>query len=221
MPANKSARRSLFSGILATVGLAFVLLVLVGPFGPDQNDPATLGANPAAFQAVGTKKSELPSRLNIPKIGVNAPIEHVGLTRDGAMDVPQDPSHVAWFEPGPRPGQAGSAVIDGHFDWDNGTPAVFDNLDKLRVGDKLLVRDRSGATITFLVHKFRVFQPDENAASVFRSDGSAAHLNLITCTGIWNEARQSYSGRLVVFSDREVLVKPIEVSYLDSLLSSR
>jgi len=31
-----------------------------------------------------------------------------------------------------------------------------------------------------------------------------AHLNLITCIGVWEQITQGYSQRLVVFTDREV-----------------
>lgn len=58
-----------------------------------------------------------PVRLKIPKINIDAAIESVGLTPEGAMDVPKSHTNVAWFNLGPRPGEQGSAVINGHFGW--------------------------------------------------------------------------------------------------------
>ena len=143
----------------------------------------------------------IPIRLTIPKIKVDAAIEYVGLTYLGAMDVPKGPDDVGWFEPGPRPGNRGSAVIAGHEGWKDGISAVFDNLNKLVVGDKIYVRDEEGSTTTFMVREVRTFGENDDAVSVFDSSDGLAHLNLITCEGVWNAKTQSYSDRLVVFAD--------------------
>lgn len=142
-------------------------------------------------------------RLKIPRIHVDASVEYVGLTPDGAMGVPTDPDTVAWFNLGPRPGETGSAVIDGHFGWKDGIPAVFDNVHKLHKGDMLSVEDKNGVTTTFVVRELRLYDQHENAVDVFSSSDGKAHLNLITCTGVWNKNQKSYSERLVVFTDKE------------------
>ena len=142
----------------------------------------------------------LPMRLKIPKIDVDASVEYVGLTYDGAMDIPKNPDDVAWFELGPRPGENGSAVMAGHY---GGKASAFDNLYKLRKGDKLYIEDDKGATITFMVRENRRYDPNADASSVFSSSDGSAHLNLITCEGTWNKVSKSYSTRLVVFADKE------------------
>jgi LPXTG-site transpeptidase (sortase) family protein len=144
----------------------------------------------------------LPVRLIIPSIGVLAPLVSVGVTKDGAMDVPKAPDEAAWYEPGPRPGEVGSAIISGHFGWKNSIPAIFDNLHKVKVSDIIYSIDDAGATTTFVVHEIRTLKEDEDASSVFGSSDGKAHLNLITCEGVWNKARKSYSNRLVVFADK-------------------
>ncbi|MDP9212225.1 MAG: class F sortase [bacterium] len=158
------------------------------------------GPSPASSPAPA--KVGVPLRLTIPKIDVDAKIEHVGLTPEGAMDVPQHPRNAAWFDRGPRPGATGSSVIDGHFDSEDGSPAVFSDLHTLEVGDKVHVEDAEGTTITFIVRESRRYDPDADATKVFRSHGTGAHLNLITCAGTWNTSEQRYSSRLVVFTDR-------------------
>src|SRR3989344_3473099 len=96
-----------------------------------------------------------PIRLKIPKINVDAAVEYVGLTPDGAMDVPKSQDDVAWYEPGTRPGEKGSAVIAGHYGWKGGEPSVFDSLYTLRKGDKLTIEDDKGEIITFVVRESR------------------------------------------------------------------
>ena len=145
----------------------------------------------------------LPVRLKIPKISVNATVEYVGLTPDKAMDVPQGPDNVAWFYLGPRPGENGTAVIDGHFGWKNKIPAVFDDLYKLQKGDKIFVEDEKGITTTFIVRESRKYDSNADASNVFISNDGLSHLNLISCTGVWNPIEKSRANRLVVFADKE------------------
>jgi LPXTG-site transpeptidase (sortase) family protein len=145
-----------------------------------------------------------PVRLKIPKINVDAAIESVGLTPDGAVGVSKSPSKAAWFNLGPRPGENGSSIIDGHFGWKNGIPAVFDNLYKLKKGDKIYVENKNGLITTFIVRDFLNYDPKAEALDVFSSSDGKAHLNLITCGGTWNTVEKTHSKRLVVFADKEI-----------------
>lgn len=148
--------------------------------------------------------AELPVHLIIPKIGVDAALDYVGLTPQGELGVPTDPANVAWYDHGPRPGEEGNAVIDGHFGYRDHIPAVFDNLHALQRGDRLYVEDKKDKTITFIVRELRTYSPGEYAPAVFRSGDGRAHLNLITCQGNWNQTQKSYPNRLVVFADKVI-----------------
>lgn len=201
-------------GIVLVSALVFILtLAPVQGSYPKVVAPATIlaqqnvAADPlkegTSVSAAGAANPGLPVRLKIPRLYVNSAIEYVGLTPDGAVGVPTGPVNAAWFNLGPHPGQKGSAVIVGHYGWKNGIPAVFDNLSKVRKGDKVYVQDASGATITFVVREVRTYGQNEDATAVFTASDGKAHLNLITCSGVWNKAQKSYSTRLVVFTDRE------------------
>jgi|ERR1035437_1556972 LPXTG-site transpeptidase (sortase) family protein len=146
----------------------------------------------------------LPTRLKIPKLNIDSSVEYVGLTSGGAMDVPQKPEDVAWYNLGPHPGELGSAVIAGHSGYKNNKPAVFDNLYKLKKGDKVYVEDSNGNKITFVINKISSYKENQNATDVFISNDAQSHLNLITCSGIWNAKEKTHSERLVVFADREI-----------------
>ncbi len=145
----------------------------------------------------------LPTLLKIPSINVDAPVEYVGLTQDGAMDVPKDTVNVGWFNLGLRPGENGSAVIAGHFGTINNIPHVFDNLHKLHKDDKIYIEDEKGRDIIFVVREIQRYGKDEDSSSIFSSSDGKAHLNLITCAGVWNKAEKTFSERLVVFTDKE------------------
>lgn len=152
-------------------------------------------------QAPQIALSGSPVRIIIPAINVSAVLESVGLTSEGAVDVPKDPAHAAWYNLGPRPGETGNAIIDGHYTWKNRTAAVFDNLHRLHMGDKIYTQDEKGTTTAFAVRELRTYGPDADAPDVFTSTDTKTHLNLITCQGTWNSISKSYSSRLVVFAD--------------------
>lgn len=151
-----------------------------------------------------SRQPGLPLRLRIPAISLDVIIAQVGLTAGGAMDEPKTPHEPAWYNLGPRPGEAGSAVIAGHYgQWANGDPSVFDHLHLLRPGHKIHIDAADGATITFVVREKRSYDPAADASTVFNARDGRPHLNLITCEGAWNKTSRSYSKRLVVFSDKE------------------
>jgi LPXTG-site transpeptidase (sortase) family protein len=80
---------------------------------------------------------------------------------------------------------------------------VFNNLSRLQQGDKIYFVDEKGATVTFVVREIRTYDPAADASGVFGSNDGKAHLNLITCDGVWNDSSKQYSKRLVVFADKE------------------
>lgn len=140
-----------------------------------------------------------PMRLKIPVIGVDARVQMVGLTSNNEMEVPTNSTDVGWFKIGPRPGEIDNAVIAGHFDSNDGKEGVFSKLNELRVGDELYVEDESGVSKTFTLRESRVYDLGYAPGIFSQSDGS--HLNLITCDGVWESGKKSYSKRLVVFTD--------------------
>ncbi len=160
-------------------------------------------ANTVAIYEQGEKSFGFPVRLKIPKINVDAGIEYVGLTSDGAMGAPKSRDDVAWFELGPRPGENGSTVIAGHYGWRGGKTSVFDDLSKLREGDKLYIEDNKEAIISFVVREIRDYDLKTDTSEVFESNDGKSHLNLVTCEGVWDNVSGSYSKRLVVFADKE------------------
>jgi sortase (surface protein transpeptidase) len=119
------------------------------------------------------------------------------------MDTPKNPDSAAWFDLGPRPGEIGNAVIDGHYGvYKNGKVSVFNNLHTLKMGNHILVKDDAGNHITFIVRKLRIYSRHEHPPEVFLSNDGLSHLNIITCQGIWDRKAKNYPNRLVVFADK-------------------
>ena len=184
--------------IISFVGALFAALIIFFPISASAPDGFIQDTNIIIPKKV---LSQLPVQLKIPKIHVDAFIEYVGITATGAMDAPTGPNDVAWFDLGPRPGDVGNAIIAGHYGWKDNIPAAFDNLSKLKAGDIINTEDGVGSTTTFIVRKTQIYGESSSVSDVFDSTDGIAHLNLITCEGVWNDVTKSYSGRLVVFAD--------------------
>lgn len=143
-----------------------------------------------------------PVQISISAIALNAVIKLVGLTKEGAMDVPSNAVETGWYELGPRPGEIGSAVIAGHVEWPYGSPAVFFELNQLKPGDTIIVLDDRGESVSFTVREMRMYDAAADATDVFLSHDGKAHLNIITCAGVWDAQAGQYTQRLIVFTDK-------------------
>lgn len=143
----------------------------------------------------------IPLMLSIDSLDIHTPIEPVGIVND-AMGIPSTADSVSWYHPGTIPGDIGSAVMAGHVNWNKGQDAVFTNLHTLEIGDTLYVTDSHGNREYFIVTKIQEYQADDDTAEVFSSDDGLAHLNLITCSGIWNSEKKTHESRLVVFTNK-------------------
>jgi sortase (surface protein transpeptidase) len=152
------------------------------------------GASPVQLPTV--KAKAMGWRLVIPRIGVDALIQPVGRDSHGAMASPSGLDTVAWFNRGPLPGHPGDAVIDGHYG-DSNQAGVFRKLHWLRPGDEIQVVWPDGRTVFFEVATSEVVAANAHPAGVFASTGPA-RISLITCTGLWDKSRGTYSDRLIV-----------------------
>ena len=159
---------------------------------PANIPPVTSGAAP---RNVG-----LPIRVIIPSIGVDASVEQVGVTPDGAMDTPADPWNTGWYAPGVKPGQTGNAAIAGHVDYHGIGPVVFWDLNKLAVGAEVLVVTDAGQTLRFVVRGSEYYTDDNAPLMDIFGPASTIDLNLITCGGTFDPSTRHYDQRLVVFT---------------------
>lgn len=155
---------------------------------------------PTALPTVDPARN--PIRLLIPSINVNASVEALGILANGDLATPtRDPwEDVGWYNGGPRPGEPGSAVIDGHLDRPGGFPAVFWRLRFLHVGDLLLVQNAGGKTLHFRVTDVEFYPPQAAPIQEIFGNRSGTYLNLITCAGDWIPAQHQTTLRLVVYT---------------------
>ncbi|MFA6514225.1 MAG: class F sortase [Patescibacteria group bacterium] len=191
-------------GIILPLVIIFVLLIGLPVY--SFNKPIKIIPNKVLQPNIKQQdiKAGVPVRLKIPKIKVSIALENVGLTKEGAVGTPKAPLKAAWFNLSKRPGDIGNAVITGHYGrFKNGKLAVFNNLKKLNQGDELYVEDENGKTTIFIVRELKTYNWNERVPSIFITNDGKSHLNLITCTGAWDKASQTYLKRLVIFADKK------------------
>jgi hypothetical protein len=138
-----------------------------------------------------------PVRLEIPAIGVSAPLVRLGLGADGRMQVPGDFQAVGWFTGAAEPGQLGPAVIAGHVDSRTG-PAVFYRLRDPRPGDLVRVVRADRRVLRFVVESLASFPKPALPADQVYGPTTAPALRLITCAGTFDHRRRSYRDNLLV-----------------------
>lgn len=149
--------------------------------------------------------AEVPSRqpvgLRIDSLGVDAPVEAYGIDeRTGQMDVPRNVRDVAWYEYGPTPGEAGSAVLAAHVDLKSQGPGVFFDLKTLEPGELIVVIFDDGSEQWFETQARNTYQKEELPLDVIFSRDGASVLTLITCGGGFSASNQSYDSNVVVYA---------------------
>ena len=144
----------------------------------------------------------VPVSVNIPAIGVNSKLLHLGVSSDGMIQVPSlytEADEAAWYKYSATPGQIGASVIEGHLDSYRG-PAVFFRLGALRPGDSVDVTLADGITAVFRVTGVRRYSKFRfPAKTIYGATGHAA-LRLITCGGVFDYATGHYLSSTVVFA---------------------
>jgi LPXTG-site transpeptidase (sortase) family protein len=138
-----------------------------------------------------------PVRFVISSIGVNAPVQGVGMTPAGLMDVPKAYGVVGWYNKGMLPGQKGPAVMVGHYA--GGAGAVFDKLADVKDGDLITVTNGKGQSFTYKVTKKAEYAKEQVPMNDLFKSGDDSRLEIITCAGKWQA--QNYDKRLVVSAE--------------------
>jgi hypothetical protein len=144
----------------------------------------------------------VPVSVTVPAIGVNARIIPLGLDADGGVAVPplSEPFVASWFDRGPAPGQAGSAVLLGHVDAAGVGPAVFYRLGDLVPGDLIDVTRYDGRTAIFKVTSVGLYPQNAFPAGRVYEDTRVPSLRLITCGGAFDWNTHLYLDRTIVWA---------------------
>ena len=139
-----------------------------------------------------------PRLLTVEGTTINMPIVEVGVSPDGAMEIPEPFNEAGWYRFGPVPGAAaGTAVVAAHVDTTSDS-APFSQLKSLAPGTLVTVQREGAASVVFRVTGVELMAKDAfDGASIFRRDGPP-ELKLVTCGGRWLDEKQDYGDNVIV-----------------------
>lgn len=144
-----------------------------------------------------------PKYIAIPVIGIsNTPILKLGLTRGGAIAVPDNIYETGWYDGSSRPGQQGAMFIYGHVSsWT--ADGIFYNLKRLVPGDKITVTRGDNKTYTYQVVSLKTYAYNDVPMATVLSpvESGTPALNLMSCTGQVIAGTSEFSERLVVYTN--------------------
>jgi LPXTG-site transpeptidase (sortase) family protein len=206
----------LTAAVLADVGVATGAVVTVVRAGeharsvPARATALGLAAEDVARGAAGglqdpqtaapvTRSTAVPTRVLIPTISVDAPLETLDRDAKGVLQPPVRWPDAGWYANGVVPGDTGAAVIAGHLDTTK-RAAVFVNLRQLRPGDRIDVRMSDRRTLHFTVTSARVVRKALFPTSAVYGATPDPELRLITCSEPFDEVHGVYADNLVVFA---------------------
>jgi len=143
-----------------------------------------------------------PVRLTAPALGIDAPVDQVGVEPLGEMTLPADVDRVGWYRFGPVPGAVeGSAVVAGHVDDAEQGLGALAPLRTAEPGDEVRVEAADGTVTRWsVVSRELLEKPGVPLGELFARTG-APRLVLITCGGPFDADLRSYRDNVVVVAE--------------------
>lgn len=129
-------------------------------------------------QAQTANRGELPSKITIPSIGIDLPVD-IGRIKDGVWQISYD--HPTFLDTSARPGTGGNIVIYGH-----NKRAIFGNLPYLSIGQKIIIKTQDGKTHTYIATQKYFVGPDRVDLV---SPENSEELTIYTCWGLFDGER--------------------------------
>lgn len=171
---------------------------------PPVAPPTTIDPIPAPATSIApatpiAQENWAPTAVRVPKIGVDAPIDPMGVDAEQALEVPEDTARVGWWSGGAEPGEGDPSVLVGHVDSYTG-PAVFYRLEELVAGDTIEVDRADGTTAHFMIDRLESYPKSEFPTDAVYGGTDWPTLRLITCYGSFDEAERSYQDNLVAYA---------------------
>lgn len=183
--------------LLLRVVALYVLLVVPAwtliALRPDPQVRASIApAQPAVTLHASDVRAGQPAAISLPRLGIELPvIDGLYDKSSDSWTLTEDKAQFAAMTALPN-NQTGNTFIYGH-----NTAAVFAPLAQLQAGDEAVVRTTNGLRFSYLFNGHQIVNPDTTS---ILAPTEAPSLTLMTCEGIFSEAR-----RVAVFEFVKVL----------------
>lgn len=154
----------------------------------------------AAYQVA----PNMPRYLKISELNVFSRVKRMGTTTSGAVDAPKSVFDTGWYDGSAKPGENGAVFIDGHVSGPT-KGGVFANLKKLKTGSKIQVEMGDGRLFNYKVVAIEKYDANNvDMAKALRSiEPGKKGLNIMTCSGKYNEDAETFEQRLVAYTVQE------------------
>jgi LPXTG-site transpeptidase (sortase) family protein len=137
--------------------------------------------------------------LVIPRLGITAPVVPEGIDHTpgdvGNLTIPSDVREVGWWDGGPAPGQAGTAVLASH----RAADGVFWTLPELETGDRIQVIGTNGRTTQWKVTDVQQLLKADLPDTIWKDSGPPK-VALVTCGGQFNYPIGHYDDNVIVWA---------------------
>lgn len=189
-------------GLAVALGAAVLAVAACGA--PAPTTAADIAPTSSAPSVAAPEASQMPTRVSVPRIGVDTSLVPLGLAGDGSIavppvDQPMQAGYVYWSaaQAAQRP-----TVMLGHVNGRNAAgapvPGVFARLAELHQGDVVRVEYADGE-----MRSYTIARTSQQPKSVFPTDAvyGVAHdeIRLITCGGSFNPSAHSYLDNFVAY----------------------
>ena len=143
---------------------------------------------------------QVPVRLLIPAIGVNAPVLPTGVQADGSLAIPPDPANIGWWAGGGFPGEpTGAVILVGHINSAVLGPGALLRLQDLRPGTTVTVI-ASGQAFRYRVVALRAYAKANLPVAAVFSQQVAARLVIVSCGGPFDASTGHYLDNIVAYA---------------------
>ncbi|GCE78503.1 hypothetical protein CBZ_35590 [Cellulomonas biazotea] len=144
----------------------------------------------------------VPVRVTVPSVGIDLPVEPVGVDPDGSMALPGSADVAGWYRFGPAPASpTGSTLVAAHVDARSTGVGPFARLRDVAPGAQVDVTTADGTTTAYrVVDVVRIAKEEAPVETWFDRDG-ARRLVLVTCGGAFRRDVGHYADNVVVTAE--------------------
>ena len=164
---------------------------------------ATSTPNTSIIATTTNKKVSgiIPTLITIPTLKIDTKVEKVGINAKGIIASPLSFQTVGWYMFGPRPGDPGVAIMDGHVDNGLGLSGIFTNLNKIKIGSDIYIYGKDKKKLHFIVVSTSTVDYTSRLNDIiYNENPNVPELVLISCVGDWLPKQKTYKERIIVYA---------------------
>ena len=201
VPRNGPAGDPVAAGLaLPSAATTSVALSMTAPEPSAASDPALPSLRAAPATPGAQKAAAAPTRVAVPRLGIDMTVEPQGVAPDGQMALPASPEVAGWYRFGSAPDDpTGATVLAAHVDSKTGI-GPFVRLGSAKAGDRVEVWAGAARHAYRVTEVYRVDKTQVDGDGLFAVTGSP-RLHLVTCTGAYIPG-SGYTDNLVVIAER-------------------